>query len=157
MKSTDTALAQYLSGERYRREMDIARLWKHWPELVGDEFAGMVKPLGRQGNALVLGVEDNLLMQEMVYHTDALLDAISSFLGWQPFDNIKYKLLQNRTALDEIDLEKEGAGSRLGQLPDSSQVGALLDVLPEDTPFGRCYRAYIALHRQKRGDREGAS
>jgi len=150
MKDAETALAKYMSGERFRREMDIARLWKHWPELVGEEFADMVKPLGRQGHTLILGVEDNLLMQEMVYHTEALLEAVSHFLGWKPFDNIKYKLLQNRSALDEVDLEREKTGSSLGQLPDSSQVGALLDVLPEDTPFGRCYRAYIALHRQKR-------
>ncbi len=155
MKSADTALTQYMSGKRFRREMDIARLWKKWPELVGEEFADMVKPLGRQGNALVLGVEDNLLMQEMVYHADTLLEAISRFLGWQPFDNIKYKLLQNRIALDDVDLEREMSGSSLGQLPDSSQVGALLDVLPEDTPFGRCYRAYIALHRQQREHGEG--
>jgi len=151
MKSVDTALSQYMRGERFRREMDIARLWRQWPELIGEELANMVKPLGRQGSTLILGVEDNLLMQEMVYNSETLLEAISQFLGWNPFDNIKYKLLQNKTALDEVSLERENLGSRLGHLPDSEQVGALLDVLPEDTPFGRCYRAYIALHRQKRG------
>jgi hypothetical protein len=155
MKSANTALAQYMSGERFRREMDIARLWKHWPELVGREFADLVKPLERRGYSLILGVEDNLLMQEMVYHTETLLEAISHFLGWQPFDNIKYRLLQNRTALSEVDLERVQPSNGLGQLPDSSQLGALLDVLPEDTPFGRCYRAYIALHRQKHGHGEG--
>jgi hypothetical protein len=150
MKSVDTALSQYMRSERFRREMAIARLWRQWPELIGEELANMVKPLGRQGNTLILGVEDNLLMQEMVYNSDTLLEAISQFLGWNPFDNIKYKLLQNRTALDEVRLEREEYGSQLGQLPDSNQLGALLEVLPEDTPFGRCYRAYIALHRQKR-------
>jgi len=154
MKSADTALAQYLSGDRFSREMDIARLWKKWPELIGEELANMVKPLGRQGSILILGVEDNLLMQEMVYHSDTLLEAISQFLGWQPFDNVKYKLLQNQVALDEVDLERRERGSRLGQLPDSEHVGALLEVLPEDTPFGRCYRAYIALHWKEQGGDE---
>lgn len=147
MKPVQTVLDRYLSGERFRREMDIAALWRNWPQLLGEQMAQMVKPLGKQGSSLVLGVEDNFLMQEMVYHREDILEQIEHYLGWQPFDKIKLQLLQDKSALDEAGPSRTGRSSDSMPIPEN--VGAMLDILPQDTPFARCYKAYLNMLKQR--------
>ncbi len=102
MQSIATALDKYLQAKGLNKELQIAKLWTCWADIIGSELADMAKPLGKRKNTLVVGAVDNVVMQELVYYSEQILEQIEEFLGWQPFDKVVFELLDTRTSLDEI-------------------------------------------------------
>lgn len=144
MKSLASALESFVSWKHLGREMDVARIWRNWPDIIGPRVAEMARPLGRRRTALIIGVEDSLVMQELTFFSEQIRERIGEFLGWQPFDKVKFELLEDRTPLNEVQLRHE---ARLPeqQLPEAEEIGSLLDVLPSDSKFRSCYEAYVRM------------
>jgi hypothetical protein len=153
MKPLASALETFVSWKQLGSEMDVARIWRSWPDIIGSRLAEMARPLGRRRDALIIGVEDSLVMQELTYFSEEIRERIGEFLGWQPFDKVKFELLEDRTPLNEVQVRHE---ARLPEqhLPDEEEVGSLLDVLPSNSSFRSCYEAYVRMIKALQQDTE---
>jgi len=141
MKSIGTALKEYLDRRQFNSELEVARVWLNWPDIVGAHLAEMARPLGRRKGTLRIGVTDSVVMQELSYYGQEILDRIEAFLGWQPFDNTSLELLNERTSLDRITIPGRSAESPR-QAP--AAVGGLgRETLPEESQVASCYRRYL--------------
>ncbi len=143
-KEINKALKDFLERKGFTREFSVLELWKKWEDVIGPEMAQMARPLKRQKNTLIIGVEDSIIMQELYFYSEEILKRIEDFLGWQPFDKIKYKLLEDKTPLTEkipsLGEKVMEENTTIGyKLP--SQVGTL--TLSENGPVGRAYSAYV--------------
>ncbi len=104
----------------------------------------MAKPIGSKGTTLFIGVEDSILMQELSFYSSDILEKINKFFGNQPFDKIKYKLLEDRTPLDIVVKELREKRSKYNvYIP--NKVGKLINTIPENNPVYRAYKSYIKL------------
>lgn len=75
-----------------RKRCELVNLWQDWPQVVGENFAGKVEIKGHKNGVLILGVEDNLLMQELSYETEDKLERINEYLGEKYFKEIRLNL-----------------------------------------------------------------
>lgn len=126
-----------------RRQAELHRLWRSWSETVGPDLAAIARPLGTRRDDLVIGVEDSMLMQDMIHYGPALVEQANAFLGRKVFDKVRVELIGGRVPLD-ADLGPVAKGGRYEpQLP--SNVGELHDKLPQGSIIGRCYREYVRL------------
>lgn len=105
MKSVSTAIREFFSQNNLDTELQIASLWTNWKTVVGEDLADLAKPLGKRKKTLILAAADGMVMQEISFYQNYILDQIKSFLGWQPFDKVKFELLNGRVPLDEIRVE----------------------------------------------------
>jgi hypothetical protein len=141
MKTAAQALQSFFSSRFSGTDsLSLARLWLCWPQVLGPELAELARPLGHKERVLILGVEDSVVMQELSYYQQDILDNVEDFLGWRPFDKVKLELLNNRTCLDKIGLEqpRKPKAPTAGLLQEQK---AELDLDPA-TPVGSCYQAY---------------
>lgn len=114
----------------------------------------MAKPLGRNKSTLLLGVEDPMVMQELHFHSPAILVAVNSALGEKLFDKVRLDLLGGRSSLAAI---AEGINAELAagrrEIARSSPEG-YLDLAISGSgqsehrfagvpALARCYRAYV--------------
>ncbi len=140
MKKISQALHTYVRSRDMQEQMDIARLWRSWPEIVGPNLSGMAKPLGRRKEHLVVGVTDSVAMQELRFYAQDILDRIEHFLGHQPFDKVTVELIKGRTCLDGVHLEHSWV---LPEPKIPQNVGELGPYLPEGSAIRSCYEAYV--------------
>ncbi|MFO8033376.1 MAG: DUF721 domain-containing protein [Desulfohalobiaceae bacterium] len=118
----------------------LARLWINWGQVLGQELAELARPLGHKDRTLILGAEDSVVMQELSYYRQDILDKVEDFLGWRPFDKIKLELLNNKASLDMVGLENtwKATSRTAGHLQPRK---AELELDPESA-VGSCYQAY---------------
>lgn len=83
-------LLEDMGGSRKRCE--LVHLWQNWPQVVGENFASNVEIKGHKNGVLMLGVEDSLLMQELSYETNEVLEKINEYLGEKYFKEIRLNL-----------------------------------------------------------------
>lgn len=116
---------------------------RNWKTIVGPETAELARPLGRHNNTtLILGVQDGIVMQEMHFLSQTIIDAVNHFCGSVFFDKVRVELLKGRTPLDELTVRTPGVQTRL-QKP--GPLGGLENQMKKDSPVARCYQAYIRL------------
>ena len=148
------ALGDMLSGMDDKGRLGLVRLWRAWPEVLGEEIARMAHPLTVRGSTLVLASEDPVVVQELSYFAPQILDRVNGFLvrnqGQEVFDKVRFEMLDGRIPLD-------GHGSDLPEAPAARpkkprDIGALLEKLPADSPVGRCYRAYVRMFEESDHD-----
>ena len=141
MKSVDKSLSDWLAridpdGSRYL----FNGICKNWENIVGSETAGLVKPLGRKNSTLILGAPDSMVIQEISFLSDQILEMINSYCGSDFFDKVRVELLKGRIALDR-DLMKKPEVRLPAKKPE--RLGALKGKMREDSPVARCYARYI--------------
>lgn len=119
----------------------IARLWRDWSTVVGEDAAALARPLGQRKRTLLLGVEDAAALQEMTFYTPMILEAVNAFLGEVFFDKVQCDLLMGKTPLDT----KTGFTPRRGIPRRPDNLGGALGRMDPDSPVGRSYRAYLAM------------
>ncbi len=142
-------LDKFIEDKGMSQEFALVRLWKNWERVMGPSLSKMARPLGKKEKTLIIGVEDGLVMQELSFYSEEFLRRIENFLGWQPFDKVKYKLLEDKTPLTEVkifiprNLRERGYGPGPGEA-----IGGLS--LPENSPVTRAYRAYVRLVRENK-------
>lgn len=132
-----------LGGEEH---LVLARLWKSWPAVVGPDIAALARPLGHRGGKLLVGVEDSMVMSEMVHYSPVLLAQANEFLGRNFFDKVEMHLLGGQVPLDG---EAGPAPVRRPEPVRPGSLGGLLVDLPPDSPVGRAYRAYVEFFARR--------
>lgn len=148
MESISTALERFLHRKRLDRELQIAKVWAYWSDILGEELAKLARPLGRRKNTLIIGAVDNVVMQELVYYSPQILEQIDEFLGWQPFDKVVFELLDTRSSLDEIKIRH--SYKRPDCCQNSQNVGKYWDEFPEDSAVAKSYRAFVQMFDKAR-------
>ncbi|WP_029896010.1 DUF721 domain-containing protein [Desulfohalovibrio reitneri] len=120
---------------------DAVRLWRSWREVLGDELADMVRPLGIRGRTLVLGAEGPMVMQELSFLAPDIVTKCNVFLGRELFDKATFELLHDRVPLD---VERAASPQKARPAPRPPEnLGGLERLKESDDPVGRSYRAYL--------------
>ncbi len=150
MKSVGESLGNWLSrfdpdGSRYLFNV----ICKNWKDIVGEETAGLVKPLGRKNTTIILGAHDSIVIQEISFLSDQILELINSFCGSVFFDKVRVELLKGRTPLDSELVKKPEIRT---QVKKPMELGGLKKILREDSPVARCYARYIDVLGEKQAD-----
>ncbi len=57
------------------------RLWRFWPEVVGETVASYSRPVGYDRGALVIWVQNSVQMQEMLFLRQQIRDSVNRYLG----------------------------------------------------------------------------
>lgn len=124
----------------------LVRLWRNWGTVLPPEIAKLARPLGHRGTTLLLTSDDPVVTQELSYFSDEILSRVNGFLGQEVFDKVRFELLEGRVPLDG---KPERAKAPTGPLREKpSNLGAILEEMDQDTPLGKCYRAYLGLFRK---------
>lgn len=141
MQSISSALDKFLQRRGLSKELQIAKLWANWSNIIGEELAKMAKPLGKRKETLVIGAVDNVVMQELVYHSEQILEQIEEFLGWKPFDKVVFELLDSKSSLDEIRIWHSYASPRTCHTKE--QIGTYSQEIPEEKDAANSYQAFV--------------
>lgn len=146
MRRADAALAPVLSRLGGEEPLLLARLWKAWPQVVGEHIAELARPLGHRKTKLLLGAEDAMVMQELVHYAPVVLAQANEFLGRNFFDKVEMHLLGGQVPLDG---EGDSPPVRRPEPLRPGSLGGLLADLPPDSPVGRAYRAYVEFFARR--------
>lgn len=129
-------------GQDPRRE-HLEQLWKNWGMVMGEEIAALARPLGHREGRLLVGGEDNLVLQELSYYAPEILERANAFMDEEFFGKIELYLLEGRTPLDERVCRVLPVPRHELVRPD--HLGTLLGRLDPASPVGRCYQAYLRM------------
>jgi len=141
MKKLAHALDAFLAQKGANVHFMLTRLWRDWPEVVGQDIAEMAKPLGHRETTLIVGVEDSMLMQEMHLYAPSFIEQANSYLGMKFFDKVQLDLIGKQVPLDRD--PEETPGPRVPGPRRPQKLGGLLDGLDPESPVAKCYRAYV--------------
>lgn len=124
-------------------------LWLAWDEVLGTELAALARPLGRQGAALLLQCQDNMLMQETHLRGPEILQRVNAYLGSECFASL-------RVCLPKLGRARGGpaAGKRAKKMENAEQrpapsmpgraTGRYLCGMNPCSPVARAYAAFAA-------------
>jgi len=136
-----------LGGEEQTR---LVQLWRNWRMVMGPELAELAIPLGTRKRALLVGGEDTMTMQELSFQIPEILERVNAFMETERFDKVELRLQPN-LAVSQARLLKADVPSGILPRPlppRPAKLGGLTDLLPADSPLGRCYAAYLRLFAQ---------
>jgi len=146
MRRAAEALAPVLARLGGEDALLLAPLWRAWSEVVGPDIAALARPLGHRQAKLLLGVEDSMVMQEMVHYSPVVLAQANEFLGRNFFDKVELHLLGGQVPLDG---KGESSPVHRPEPVRPGSLGGLLADLPPDSPVGRAYRAYVEFFARR--------
>lgn len=78
----------------------LASIWREWQDILGEELGELAKPLGADKKQLLIGVEDALVMQEIQYRKQEILDKVNLRLGEEYFEKVRASIMLGREARD---------------------------------------------------------
>ena len=140
------SLSEVLGAFVAEREASSRRLFvevcRRWESIVGVETAELVRPLGHRRRELLLGTEDPVAMQEMVFAAPEIVSLVNAALGHDAFDKVRFDLIGNRVSLDAHRAEPPRFSTPAETRP--AQLGGLAGRLDPASPVGRCYAKYVA-------------
>jgi hypothetical protein len=140
VRSMSEALGTVLGTPEAALELAIARLWRHWPEILGPEIAAMIRPLGHRQSTMLLGATNSMVMQEFSFFAQDILEKANAFLGNAYFQKVQIELMAGRPALDQSLLPPIPPRP---QAPRPDILGNLLPCMDPSSPVTSCYRAYV--------------
>lgn len=136
------ALGDFVNTVDGDRKLMVPRLWKAWPELMG-ELAEFAKPLGHRKRTLILASDDSVAAQELSYFAPEILERINSFFGEEVFDKVLFELLNGRVPLDGYELQR--TQFKDAKIKKPGKLGGLKDKFDPESAVGRCYLKYVRL------------
>lgn len=137
--SLGEALRAWLSSRgKEARPAHLDQLWKNWNMVMGPELAPLAQPLGHRHGLLLVGGEDNLVLQELSYAVPEILERVNAFMDEPFFQRVELHLLFGKTPLN---LVSDSPVPEVPRPPRPLRLGGLN--LDPDSPVGRCYQAYL--------------
>lgn len=120
----------------------LVQLWRNWAMVMGKHLAPLALPLGNRGKTLLIGAEDNYILQDLSLCSEEILERANAFMDGPFFDRVEFRLCLGKTPLNQINLPgpEQPRSPSLPVRPD--QARHQLDL---NSPLGRCYLAYIGL------------
>lgn len=94
-RSASEALDLVLGTPEAALELALARLWRNWPEVLGQDMAAMIRPLGHRKETMLLGATNSMVMQEFSF-SQSILDKANAFLGTAYFRKVQIELMAGR-------------------------------------------------------------
>ncbi len=148
MRSGVSSLGSSLGGWLASRGMDalrlrLIRLFRQWDAVLGSELSAVARPIGHRGSVLLIGCADSCAMQELSFAAPEILERVNIFLGEEYFSKAELHLQMGRE-------EAQGGDITCASVPPAPERPADLGnlKLPEDTPVGACYAAYLRMFRE---------
>ena len=145
MLSFSDGIGRLIGRRKGSEEMRLTRLWMAWNEVLGDDLAMLVKPLGRRERTLLLGVEDSMVMQEAHYHLQLIMQKVNDFLGdmmgGHYFEKAQLSLPKGKQGLDAY----QGLPTLFiytPVVPEPPDLENVVGKLNPESPVGRCFNAY---------------
>ncbi|MBI9112574.1 DUF721 domain-containing protein [Maridesulfovibrio ferrireducens] len=142
LRTMGEAMSDFVSVLDGNHKLMIPKLWKAWPELMG-ELAEFAKPLGHRKTTLILAAEDSVAAQELSYFAPEILLRINSFFGEEVFDKVLFELLNGRVPLDGYKLKRTPIQRPKIKKPEN--IGGMKDKFDPESAVGRCYLKYVRL------------
>lgn len=133
-----SSVQRFFSALGRADDLNCARLWSSWEDVLGQPLATMARPLRKRGATLVLGMDDPIVGQELSFFAPQILERVNAFLGRKIFDKVAFELLEGQVPLDEMGAGRAQRGVFVPQRP--QDLGRL--PAPEGA-VGKAYRAYI--------------
>lgn len=125
----------------------LAELWRQWEQIMGPEIADMARPAGGKGKTLLIMAEDAMMLQDLLFYSEEILQKANEFIGHKYFDNVRGQLQDGRKM--EITMEMEEPGPEPGELEAAPQSalaqkpnGKYLPSMEANSPVARCYALF---------------
>ena len=134
-------------GQDPRRE-HLEQLWKNWGMVMGAELSALARPLGHREGRLLIGGEDNLVLQELSYYAPEMMERANALMDGEFFNRVELYLLEGRTPLDERVNRVLPVPRR--ELVRPQHLGTLVGRLDPASPVGRCYQAYLRMFESEK-------
>ena len=141
-------VSKFLAAHPKGAADDLVELWRHWEMVMGPELAGLAHPLGTRAGTLLVGADDNLILQELAFLTPEILERANAFLDNTRFTNVQASLMQGRASLENApalaaDAQKQQTAppSTPVSRPAPGPLGKL--TLDPASPLGRAYWKYV--------------
>lgn len=137
-----------LGGQEAAEKRRLARLWENWHMVMGQDMAEMAVPLGHRGSILLVGGDDNLVLQDLTFMSPEILERVNAFMDSAFFSRVELHLLMGRTSLDVAPVLQPTTRVRPVPVRPPHLYGAALRDADPDSPVARCYRAYVQMHER---------
>lgn len=142
VQSLPEILERFFARHQGKGNLRILHLWINWDMVMGEELHTLAFPLGTGDGVLVIGADDSMVLSELSYYTDEILDRVNAFMDEPYFKKVRLELIGPRTPLNQQHQEQRPP-KRPPARPRPENVGALMDRFDPDTPVGRAYRSYV--------------
>ena len=143
------ALERFLVKTRSRERFHLLHLWDNWPMVMGDDLAEAALPLGAKERTLIIGAEDNMLLHELSFQVNEILERTNAFMHTPYFSQVRLELLQGRRPL----YPRTQTDAGLVNLPDErgrpEKLGGLKGKIDPESPAGKAYLAYVESFEEK--------
>ena len=159
--SSSELVEQFLKSQPKNASLNLVELWRHWGMVLGPNLEGLAFPLGHKDSVLLIGAEDNLVLQELSFMTSDILERVNAFLEQPFFTHVQLSLLQGRATLDNIVINQNAEMAQAAdstaylptRIPVSAPAKGVLGELELDplTPLGRCYQKYVERFGKQQG------
>ena len=148
MLAANARIASVLSSLGTGEKAMLCRLWQNWDMVMGEELAELAIPLGARNDLLVIGGEDNMVLQELSYMKEEILERVNAFMGVplsSPcFCRVELQLLLGRRPLNLVpDIYPSERRRPAPSMPPG--LGGPLQEMRPDSPVTRAYLAYLTM------------
>jgi len=127
------------------KNAQIIQLWRNWPMVMGRFLSPVAKPLGCRGKTLIVGAEDNLILQDLNMCSKEILERTNAFMGEDCFERVEFRLCLNKTPLNLVKIPELENLPPPNLPPRPDKAGFFLD---PNSPIGLCHQAYLRLFNQ---------
>jgi len=142
LRRLSDSINRFVTEKEAAGRRNFVEVCRRWVEIVGPETAEFVRPLGHRRRDLLLGADDPVAMQEMVFAAPEILSLVNAALGHEAFDRVRFDLLGDRVSLDTLRAVPPRFSTPATTRPE--RLGGLMGTLDPTTPVGRCYAKYVA-------------
>jgi len=142
LRRLSETLGRFVAEKEASHRRNFVEVCRRWVSIVGPETAELVRPLGHRRRDLILGADDPVAMQEMLFAAPEILSLVNAALGQEAFDRVRFDLLGDRVSLDALRTAPPRFSTPPTERP--AHLGGLLGTLDPTTPVGRCYAKYVA-------------
>ncbi|MBR5734812.1 MAG: DUF721 domain-containing protein [Desulfovibrionaceae bacterium] len=124
----------------------LYQLWQNWEMVMGPQLAEMAIPLGHRHSILIIGGEDNLVLQELAFQTGEILERANAFMNEPYFTRVELRLILGKTPLSAPPAIQPS--TRRTEPPEKPEgLRGTLKNVNASTPEGRAYLACLKLHK----------